>query len=91
METGIIQADVTNINNQNKSIIKYIDFKGKIKEAENKSIYKPIPFIENSIISVRYNPQEATVEYWYDNRQVNFINKNYNKGTYSLKFFCKIL
>jgi hypothetical protein len=36
MKTGIIQADVTNINNQNEFIIKYIDIKGKIKEAEKK-------------------------------------------------------
>jgi hypothetical protein len=89
MESGIIQADVTNINDQSESIIRYIDIKGKIKELEKKSIYKPIPFIENSIITVRYNPQEATVEYWYNNQQLNFVNKIYNKGAYTLKFFVK--
>jgi hypothetical protein len=36
METGIIQVDVGNINNQSHSIVKYIDIKGKIKEVEKK-------------------------------------------------------
>jgi hypothetical protein len=89
METGIIQRNVVNINNQNVTIRKCIDIKGKIKEAENKSLFKPIPFIENSIITVQYNPKEATTEYWYDNKPINFINKIYNNPPYSLKFFVR--
>jgi hypothetical protein len=89
METGIIQTNVVNINNQSETIKKCIDIKGKIKEAENKNLFKPIPFIENSIITVQYNPKEATVEYWYDNKHINFINKIYNNPPYSLKFFVR--
>jgi hypothetical protein len=89
METGIIQTNVANINNQSETIVKYIDIKGKIKEVENYSLFKPIPFIENSIITVQYNPKEATVDYWYDNKHINFINTIYNNQFYSLKFFVR--
>jgi hypothetical protein len=43
METGIIQVDVVNINNLSQSIVKCIDIKEKIKEAENALIFVRYP------------------------------------------------
>jgi hypothetical protein len=33
----------------------------------------------------RYNPKNATSEYWCDNRKVKFISEIYNKLPYSYK------
>jgi hypothetical protein len=63
------------------------------KEAENFNLYysQPRPeFKQNSIITIRYNPQKATVEYWCDNNKVNFISEIYDIRPYFSKFFIKI-
>jgi hypothetical protein len=67
-------------------------FIGK-KEAQKFASYtlESFPKIkENSIITIRYNPQKATVEYWCDNNNVNFISEIYDIRPYFSKFFIKI-
>jgi hypothetical protein len=47
------------------------------KEAEKFCSYYSLPppeFKENSIITIRYNPQKASAEYLCDNNKVNFIS-----------------
>jgi hypothetical protein len=89
IKTRIMQINLPIINDHREVIAKCIDINGKLKEAAKYRIYKPIPFREKSIITVRYNPQKATEEYWNNNKQINFSNKIYNKRLYSLKFFVK--
>jgi hypothetical protein len=60
------------------------------KEIEKYRNYSLISFKEDSIITIRYNPQEDTLEYWCDNNKVNFIREIYDIRFYFSKFFIKI-
>jgi hypothetical protein len=76
-------------------ILKQLKESGPIgkKEVEKfNSYYKqPHPkFKENSIMTIRYNPQKATVEYWTDNNKVNFISEIYVFHPYFSKFFIRL-
>jgi hypothetical protein len=59
------------------------------KEIKKFNLYKPIPFEKKSIVSIRYNPKKATVEYWYDKNKVKFISENYH-SPYEFQFFVKL-
>jgi hypothetical protein len=59
------------------------------KEVEKYFNYFPIYFKENSIITIRYNPQKATVEYWCGNNKVNFLSEIYDFRPYFSKIFIK--
>jgi hypothetical protein len=81
--------------NINKNILEQWEKSGPIgkKEATKFASYtlESFPeFKENSIRTIRYNPQKATVEYWYDNNKINFISEIYVIRPYFSKFFIKI-
>jgi hypothetical protein len=59
------------------------------KEVKKFNLYKPIPFKEKSIVTIRYNPKKATVEYWCDKNKVKFISENYH-SPYEFQFFVKL-
>jgi hypothetical protein len=62
------------------------------KELEKFNSYYSLPgleFKENSIITIRYNPQKATVEYWFYNNKANFLSEIYDFRPYFSKFFIK--
>jgi hypothetical protein len=83
-------SEHSDINNKKYSL-KHWEDSGEIrkKEAEKFHNYLPIPFIEKSIITIRYNPKEATVEYWCNNKQINYVIEIHSKRPYSFKFFVK--
>jgi hypothetical protein len=67
-------------------------FRSYWKKRSKKKIHryysqKPPEFKEKSIIIIRNNPEKATVEYWCDNKQVNFISEIHNNRPYSFKFY----
>jgi hypothetical protein len=102
-ETGFIRKSINirrfllerNDIYNNWDILKPLEESGEIgkKEADKFYSYYKQPrqeFKGNSIITIRYNPQIATVEYWCDNNKVIFINEIYDIPPYFSKFFIKI-
>jgi hypothetical protein len=78
-------SDHNDINNKKYSLKQWEDSnETEKKEAKKFRNYLPTPFIEKSIITIRYNPKEDTVEYWCDNKQINYVSKIYNNV---LQFF----